>query len=78
MKIGRALSNDIVIADPYASRSHASLELSARGIRISDLNSTHGTRVNGEPVRLCDLFPGNRITIGRTTLALHMHADDRT
>jgi DNA-binding CsgD family transcriptional regulator len=69
MTIGRAVENDISIADPEASAVHAALEPLAGAWTISDLSSRNGTFVNGERV-LAErpLHRGDEIRIGRSRL----------
>ena len=65
--IGRETGNDIVVIDLNASRQHAQIEFEAQGIWvITDLGSTNGTLVNGQPVQRRGLQNGDRITIGVT------------
>jgi pSer/pThr/pTyr-binding forkhead associated (FHA) protein len=47
VRLGRDLSNDIVLQDPEVSRFHLLLRWTDKGYQIEDLNSTNGTRVNG-------------------------------
>ena len=46
IKIGRDLTNDIIIQDPEVSRFHARLRRSGAQYQIEDLGSTNGTRLN--------------------------------
>jgi pSer/pThr/pTyr-binding forkhead associated (FHA) protein len=62
--LGRALDNDIVLESSEVSRHHARIELQTEGMRIIDLNSTNGTRVNGRSVRSQALDAGDEITFG--------------
>lgn len=62
--LGRALDNDIVLESSEVSRHHARIELQADGMRIIDLNSTNGTRVNGRSVRSQPIKAGDEITFG--------------
>lgn len=48
--VGRASDNLIRIDDPLASQYHAVIERRGSGFWVSDLGSTNGTTVNGEPV----------------------------
>jgi pSer/pThr/pTyr-binding forkhead associated (FHA) protein len=69
LKIGRRAGNDIVIADPYMSGVHASIEIVGNEVRITDLGSTNGTFI-GE-VRLTpnlptSVEPGAVFTMGKT------------
>lgn len=62
--LGRALDNDIVLESSEVSRHHARIELQSDGMRIIDLNSTNGTRVNGRSVRSQAIVSGDEITFG--------------
>lgn len=56
--LGRALDCMIVIPDRRVSRYHAELRREAEGFVLHDLNTTNGTRLNGQsvehPVRVRD------------------------
>lgn len=67
--IGRLPACDVVLEDPNVSRRHAELRRVDGTVLICDLGSTNGTQVNGVRVREQPLANGDRITIGRTTLA---------
>ena len=69
IRIGRADTNDLVIDDGLVSRQHAILVTSLSGMSISDLASSGGTLVNGEPLHPTALSPASVITIGDTELA---------
>ncbi|MDP9354024.1 MAG: DUF3662 domain-containing protein [Chloroflexota bacterium] len=62
--VGRALDNDIVVESGDVSRHHAKLEYSNAQLRVTDLDSTNGTRVNGKAVRTHPLTLGDEITFG--------------
>jgi Protein of unknown function (DUF3662)/FHA domain len=66
--IGRLAECDVVIADPGASRRHASIRFQGDEYVLTDLGSTNGTKVNGELVQEHPLSDGDRITIGETQL----------
>src|SRR5680860_930462 len=53
--IGQGAESDIVLLDDSVSTRHARLEYSGGGWRITDLNSTNGTYVEG--VRLAPEVP---------------------
>jgi ABC-type multidrug transport system ATPase subunit/pSer/pThr/pTyr-binding forkhead associated (FHA) protein len=49
--VGRAPGNDVVINHPAVSGRHLSLEITPTGYRVTDLNSTNGTIVNGQRIQ---------------------------
>ncbi|MFN2475431.1 MAG: FHA domain-containing protein [Chthoniobacterales bacterium] len=65
VSIGRAAENAIVLADPSVSGRHAQLQLAGDDYQLIDLESTNGTRVNGETIRSVLLQPGDRIRFGK-------------
>ncbi len=66
--LGRARDSDIILDDPLVSRHHARIVLRYGQFAVEDLGSTHGTFLNGQPVRECVLRPGDRLTLGQTDL----------
>ena len=65
--IGRAASNRISLNDTAASAHHAEVQKLDLGLRITDLDSTNGTTVNGQRVsEPITLHAGDRIKIGET------------
>jgi len=66
--IGRALDNDIVVGDPATSAHHGRIEVRGGTFWISDLGSTNGTLVNGEPIIDKQLSNKDLIAIGQNTI----------
>jgi len=66
--IGREEDNMVQLNDERVSRVHAKLQEDRGQIILTDLNSTNGSRVNGHPVQLRVLQPGDHLQIGRCTL----------
>ena len=66
--IGREEDNTIQLNDERISRLHAKLQEDQGLVLFTDLHSTNGSRVNGHPVQLRVLRPGDHIQIGRCTL----------
>ncbi len=66
LTIGRGVNNDIVTADPRASRLHAEIHPAGPGgpFVLVDPGSTNGTLVNGRRVTRVELRDGDRIAIG--------------
>ena len=62
--LGRAVSCDICLDHAFVSDEHAVIRRNGGGYAIEDLNSRHGTSVNGKEVHTSPLKKGDRITIG--------------
>ncbi len=76
VRIGRAPSNELVLADDKASRTHAQVVRDGWEYAIEDLHSTNGVTVNGAKVERAVLAPGSRIGIGRTSIVFRQPAPD--
>jgi pSer/pThr/pTyr-binding forkhead associated (FHA) protein len=66
--IGREEGNMLRLNDERVSRFHAKVQHEDGDVIITDLESTNGTRVNGSPVQIRRLRPGDQISIGRSML----------
>ncbi len=66
--IGRHPSCDVVVADETVSRRHARLTFRDGGWIVQDLDSTNGTRLNGQYVGRCRLRPGDQLALGHRRL----------
>lgn len=76
VRIGRDVSNEIVLDIPNVSRFHAVLTATATGVRLSDLSSTNGTYVNENPVSSpLRLASGDTIEIGAAKLRVELVSD---
>jgi hypothetical protein len=64
--IGRGTACQIRLKDPKVSRLHARLHFHQGVISIEDLNSAHGTLVNGVRATSMQLFGGEELTLGDT------------
>jgi sigma-B regulation protein RsbU (phosphoserine phosphatase) len=62
--LGRHIDNHLVLRDNRASRNHARIFLENGAYYIEDLNSRHGTWVNGERVARHALHNSDRIDFG--------------
>ena len=76
--IGRQPDNHLVLRDNRASRSHARIIPENGHYVLEDLNSRHGTWVNGERIARHVLRNSDRIEFGvRRILPAHRFARDR-
>jgi len=66
--IGREEENTIQLNDERISRCHVKIQRDHDRIILTDLESTNGTRVNGLPVQMTVLRPGDLVTVGRCVL----------
>lgn len=66
--IGREEGNVLRLNDERVSRFHAKVQADNDEIILTDLESTNGTRVNGNLIQIRRLRPGDRITVGRSLL----------
>lgn len=66
--LGRSPDADIRVDASDVSRTHLRIERRGSVVRITDLDSTNGTRVNGEPIRQTTLRNGDEILVGTQVL----------
>jgi pSer/pThr/pTyr-binding forkhead associated (FHA) protein len=66
--IGREEGNSLQLNDERVSRFHVKIQEDQDKIVITDLESTNGTKVNGEVIQLRILRYGDIISLGRSVL----------
>jgi len=66
--VGKGPACELTLTDPLVSRRHASLEVTRNGLRVTDLESTNGTAVNGVPIDAAYVSGGDRIRMANTVL----------
>lgn len=66
--VGQSASADFVLRDREVSRRHLGIEAADGRLRLADLGSKNGTRVNGVTVIEALLDGGERIDLGGTTI----------
>jgi hypothetical protein len=66
--IGREEGNDIQLADERVSRFHLKIQEDQEKVVLTDLDSTNGTKVNGDDTHLRILRYGDMIAVGRSVL----------
>src|ERR1051325_3109025 len=79
--LGRALEADVRVNDPRASRMHARINVErdqSTGevrYRLTDLGSTNGTLLNGQPVKDAYLQDGDKLTVGEHLMRFELLDD---
>jgi hypothetical protein len=66
--VGRGQESDFRLPDTGVSRRHLEINWDGHTATLSDLGSTNGTTVNGNPVQTWQLSDGDVIRIGHSTL----------
>src|SRR5271165_4623489 len=66
--IGREEGNLLRLNDERVSRYHAKVQQDGDDIILTDLESTNGTRVNGNVIQIRRLRFGDRVCVGRSLL----------
>jgi pSer/pThr/pTyr-binding forkhead associated (FHA) protein len=66
--IGREEGNTIQLNDERVSRFHVKIQEDHEKLVLTDLESTNGTKVNGEDIQLRILRYGDMISLGRSVL----------
>jgi pSer/pThr/pTyr-binding forkhead associated (FHA) protein len=66
--IGREEGNSVQLNDERVSRFHIKIQEDDNKLVLTDLESTNGTKVNGESVQLWILRHGDVISVGRSVL----------
>jgi pSer/pThr/pTyr-binding forkhead associated (FHA) protein len=73
--IGREEGNSIRLNDDRISRYHLKIQDDHEKIVATDLESTNGTKVNGEEIQVRIIRDGDMIALGRSLLLVGSHAD---
>jgi len=76
LSIGRMAENDLALSHASVSRRHARIIRRGGGLFIEDLESAHGTSVNGERVKTREIKSGDLIGIGPVSLRVVGDAAD--
>jgi two-component system, NtrC family, response regulator AtoC len=69
--VGRSAPADIEIHDLGLSRQHARFWWDDAGIWVEDLNSTNGTKKNGEKITRSQISPGDEVAVGPVMVSVH-------
>ncbi|HYO65168.1 MAG TPA: sigma 54-interacting transcriptional regulator [Archangium sp.] len=74
LRVGSDAASDLVLSDQTVSRRHIELERPSKGIIVRDLGSRNGTFLDGHQVMQALLEPGDKVTLGKTKLAIKQEA----
>lgn len=66
--VGRSRGCDLALTDTQASKEHVAIELQPEGFVLTDLETSNGTKVNGQSVTRVVLQHLDRIVIGDSVL----------
>lgn len=66
--VGREEGNSVQLNDERVSRFHLKIQEDQEKLVLTDLESTNGTKVNGEDIQLRILRVGDMISLGRSVL----------
>ncbi len=65
--VGRSESCDLIINENFTSSMHAKLIITPLYLRVIDLNSSNGTKVNGESITNAQISHDDTVTFGNTS-----------
>lgn len=74
--VGRTRTCDLPLTDTQASKEHIAIELQPEGFVLTDLETSNGTKLNGQPVTRAVLRHLDRIFIGDTVLVFEADGRD--
>jgi len=78
IRLGRALSNDVILDDPRVSRRHAQLRWRGGSYHLSDMASRGGTSLNGQSLHQDEELPlnaGDVINLAGVTLTVYLESE---
>ncbi|GAB4135014.1 MAG: FHA domain-containing protein [Thermogutta sp.] len=68
ISVGREEGNSVRLNDERVSRFHLKIQEDRGRLVLTDLASTNGTKVNGEPVQVTIVRPGDVVALGKTVI----------
>lgn len=70
VRIGREPQNEIVLHDEKVSRYHCRIQADGSEVILTDIDSTNGTRLNGQAIHVATLHAGDLIALGQTLIVV--------
>lgn len=75
IRIGRTAPAELILSDPGVSRAHCKVEFVAGELRVTDLNSTNGSYVDGAKVTGSATLPvGSTLKVGTAELVYQIRS----
>ena len=74
--MGRGTDTDICIEDRWVSRHHCEIRETDSRLTVRDLDSKHGTYLNGKPVEEAPLRDGDELTVGLSRFRLQLGQEE--
>jgi len=71
LRAGRHENNDLVLEDARVSREHAVFENIGEQVEVRDLDSRHGTFVNGQRIKSQKLADGDQVQLGNVLVDVY-------
>lgn len=68
VSLGREAQNTIRLHDEKVSRYHCKIQEDGGEIILTDIESTNGTLLNGQPIHIALIHPGDLIVVGQTLI----------
>ena len=75
IRIGRRPGMELCLDDESVSDFQCQIDEVQGAVWVQDVGSVHGTFVNGRHVNLAHLMPGDRLTVGLTSLEIDYPED---
>jgi pSer/pThr/pTyr-binding forkhead associated (FHA) protein len=76
-RIGRDSDVEVWLDDPYVSHDHCTFYQIGNTLIVRDLGSKNGTYVNGQRITEACVKPGDRLTLGETSLRAIYHPREK-
>jgi len=73
--IGRALGNDVVVADASLHHHHAQIVFNGRDFQLEEMDRDGGIAINGKKKRRARLINGDRLTLGDAQFSFSMFSE---
>ena len=76
--VGRGADADVYLSDRWVSRRHCRIDAVDGSLVVRDLDSSHGTFVNGSQISEAILAPGDELGIGLSSFIAEFETEEAT